>query len=124
MRSWKPCSGEEALRLIDDGLHPDIVLTDHLMPGMTGVELAKALRIEPSRAPLLIISGYAEEDGIDASLARLTKPFRNSELTASLAALTTIVRYKKSSDALTPQASTPICLGKEMVNVVPAPEAD
>jgi len=81
-------SGEEALRLIDDGLHPDIVLTDHLMPGMTGVELAKALRSSRPEIPLLIISGYAEEDGIDTSLARLTKPFRNSELIASLAALT------------------------------------
>ncbi|MET0407340.1 MAG: ATP-binding protein [Hyphomicrobium sp.] len=80
-------SGEEALRLIDGGIEPDLVVTDHLMPGMTGVELAKALRSSRPALPLLIISGYAEEDGIDPSLARLTKPFRNAELAASLAAL-------------------------------------
>lgn len=78
-------SGEEALRLIDDGLRPDLVVTDHLMPGITGVELAKALRARRPSLPLLIISGYAEEDGMDPSFARLTKPFRNSELTARLA---------------------------------------
>jgi PAS domain S-box-containing protein len=80
-------SGEEALRLIDGGLNPDLVVTDHLMPGMTGVELARTLRINRPELPLLIISGYAEEIGMDPSLARLTKPFRNAELTASLAAL-------------------------------------
>jgi CheY-like chemotaxis protein len=80
-------SGEEALRLIDGGLDPDLVVTDHLMPGMTGEELARTLRINRPELPLLIISGYAEEIGMDSSLARLTKPFRNAELTASLAAL-------------------------------------
>lgn len=78
-------TGEEALGLIDDGLQPDLVVTDHLMPGMTGVELARALRARRPSLPLLIISGYAEEDGMDPSFARLTKPFRNSELIASLA---------------------------------------
>jgi CheY-like chemotaxis protein len=85
------CSGEEALQLIDGGLQPDLVVTDHLMPGMTGVELAKAVRARWPKLPLLIISGYAEADGIDLSLARLTKPFRNAELTASLAALPTFL---------------------------------
>jgi CheY-like chemotaxis protein len=85
------CSGEEALELIDGGLQPDLVVTDHLMPGMTGVELAESLRTSRPKLPLLIISGYAEEDGIDPSLARLTKPFRNAELTASLAALSTLL---------------------------------
>jgi CheY-like chemotaxis protein len=84
-------SGEEALRLIDEGLQPDLVVTDHLMPGMTGVDLAKALRISRPGISLLIVSGYAEGDGIDASFARLTKPFRNAELTASLAALPTFL---------------------------------
>jgi PAS domain S-box-containing protein len=59
------CSGEEALELIDGGLQPDLVVTDHLMPGMTGVELAESLRTSRPKLPLLIISGYAEEDGID-----------------------------------------------------------
>lgn len=60
------------------------------MPGMTGVDMAKTLRIRWPEMPVLIVPGYAEEDGMDPSFARLTKPFRNAELTASLAALPTL----------------------------------
>ena len=35
-------SAEEALRLLNRGLTPDFVVTDHLMPGMSGTELARA----------------------------------------------------------------------------------
>ena len=81
-------SAEEALRLIRGGLAPDLIVTDHLMPGMSGAELARSLQTSHPTLPVLIISGYAEEDGIDVAIPRLTKPFRNAELAASLAALT------------------------------------
>ncbi|MEO3434475.1 PAS domain S-box protein [Inquilinus sp. CAU 1745] len=80
-------SAEEALRLVGEGLKPDLLVTDHLMPGMTGVELADALRSGQPELPVLVVSGYAEADGVAAGLPRLTKPFRNAELAASLAAL-------------------------------------
>jgi hypothetical protein len=38
-------------------------------------------------APTLIVSGYAEGDGIPARFSRLAKPFRRDELGASIAAL-------------------------------------
>ncbi len=79
-------SGEEALRLLSDD-PPDLLLTDHLMPGINGVELARKAREQISSLPVLIISGYAEVDGIAPDLPRLTKPFRNSELADQLAAL-------------------------------------
>jgi hypothetical protein len=37
---------------------------------------------------VLVISGYAELDGIAPDLPRLTKPFRQAELAAALAGLT------------------------------------
>jgi CheY-like chemotaxis protein len=80
-------SGEEALSIIRTGLVPTVVVTDHLMPGMSGAELARILEAELAQLPVLIVSGYAEAEGIDASVARLTKPFRNSELADSLASL-------------------------------------
>jgi len=48
-----------------------------------------AVRLKQLRhpAPVLIISGYAEIDGLSAALPRLTKPFRQSELATALAAL-------------------------------------
>jgi PAS domain S-box-containing protein len=78
-------SAEEALRLIDDGLEIDVLVTDHLMPGMTGVDLVRALHRRHPSAPALIISGYAETDSIAPDLLRLAKPFRQADLAATLA---------------------------------------
>ena len=80
-------SAEDALRLVSEGLCPDVLVTDHLMPGMTGVELAHALQTREPNLPVLIVSGYAEAEGIAPGIARLTKPFRNSELAESLSGL-------------------------------------
>ena len=85
-------SAEEALRLLNGGLSPDLLVTDHLMPGMNGTDLARVVQSERPRIKVLIVSGYAEAEGISPDLPRLTKPFRNVELAASLAALTTAGR--------------------------------
>ncbi|KQN27007.1 histidine kinase [Sphingomonas sp. Leaf33] len=78
-------SAEEALDLIRKGLNPDLLVTDHLMTGMSGAQLARTLKARLPDLPVLIVSGYAEEGGIDGDLPRLTKPFRNAELASSLA---------------------------------------
>jgi PAS domain S-box-containing protein len=79
-------SGEEALQLLSDSA-PDFLLTDHLMPGMSGVELASRARRNLADLPVLIISGYAEVEGLAPELPRLTKPFRNAELAQAIATL-------------------------------------
>jgi PAS domain S-box-containing protein len=78
-------SAEEALRLIDDGLEIDVLVTDHLMPGMTGVDLIRALHRRRPAAPALLISGFAETDGLAPDLLRLSKPFRQADLATTLA---------------------------------------
>ncbi len=80
-------SAEEALQRVRAGLCPDLVVTDHIMPGATGADLAQALATERPNIPVLIVSGYAETNGLAPEYARLTKPFRRAELSASLAAL-------------------------------------
>jgi PAS domain S-box-containing protein len=80
-------SGEEALRLITGGLRPDMLVSDHLMHGITGVELATRMRADQPDLPVLIVSGYADVEGISVDLPRLTKPFRKSDLAAHLAAI-------------------------------------
>jgi PAS domain S-box-containing protein len=84
-------SAEAALTLMRDGLRPDVIITDHLMPGMTGVDLARTVRERAPNLPVLIVSGYAEAEGIAPDLPRLTKPFKSVELEASLATLATRV---------------------------------
>ena len=48
--------GAEALRLMDRGCAPDVVLTDHAMPGMDGLTLAEALRDRGWEGPILLLS--------------------------------------------------------------------
>jgi CheY-like chemotaxis protein len=78
---------EEALKLVGNGLTPNLLVTDHLMPGMNGVELARALRSRLPELPVLIVSGYAEAEGVAPEIPRLTKPFRNADLAESLSGM-------------------------------------
>jgi CheY-like chemotaxis protein len=80
-------SAEDALQLLKMGTMPDLLITDHLMPGMSGADLSRAARAIKPTLPILIVSGYAEVDGLAPDLPRLTKPFRNAELAASISVL-------------------------------------
>jgi PAS domain S-box-containing protein len=80
-------SAEAALRALDAGLKPDLLITDHLMPGVTGVGLARAVCARLPETKVLIVSGFAETEGLELALPRLTKPFVQSELVAALAEL-------------------------------------
>ena len=77
-------SAEQAVDLLDGGLAPDILVTDHLMPGMNGTDLARVVQEDRPGIYALIISGYAEVEGIAPDVPRLTKPFRQDQLAAML----------------------------------------
>ena len=53
-------SATEALKCFDK--HPEVrvVITDYAMPGMTGIELARAIREHRAGIPILVITGFAE----------------------------------------------------------------
>ena len=79
-------SAEEALQIIfTHEPQLDVVITDHLMPGMSGTDLAQTLRQRLPNLPVLVVSGYAQNEGIANNLPRLIKPFRKDQLAASLA---------------------------------------
>lgn len=48
-------SAEEALDLLSNSQHPDVIFLDHLMPGMNGVEAARAIRNNPTTAHIPIV---------------------------------------------------------------------
>jgi CheY-like chemotaxis protein len=52
-------SGSEAVELLRTG-GIDLVLSDQMMPGMTGTELAKVVRSEWPKLPFLLVSGVNE----------------------------------------------------------------
>lgn len=80
-------SGEEAMQLMANGQAFDLLITDHLMPGINGTDLARMVRSARPETAILLVSGYAEREGLDPDLPRLNKPFRKSELATSLAVL-------------------------------------
>jgi len=53
--------GRQALERIEQAA-PDLLITDYMMPGMSGVELARAVRQLPRHRnlPVLVMSGAAE----------------------------------------------------------------
>jgi CheY-like chemotaxis protein len=52
-------SGKEALALVASR-KVDLVLSDHLMPGMQGTELAQQLKAKHPEIPIILISGVNE----------------------------------------------------------------
>lgn len=83
-------SGEEAMQLIDTGERFDLLVTDHLMPGITGTDLARKVRAAMPQVSILLVSGYAEREGVASDIPRLVKPFRKDELALSLDRLGTV----------------------------------
>jgi CheY-like chemotaxis protein len=86
-RVVEAASGARALELLRAGAAADLVITDYAMPGMTGLQLAEALRRLRPGLPVLLATGYGELRGDTAAgLARLPKPFGQDSLARAIAA--------------------------------------
>jgi PAS domain S-box-containing protein len=89
-RVRRAADGEAALRLLQTGPPPNLMIADLGMPGMSGLQLAAAARRLHPGLPILIATGYAADDAVgDAApeLPVLTKPFKAADLLARVAAL-------------------------------------
>jgi CheY-like chemotaxis protein len=74
-------SGRHALDIIKSEQPIDLMVTDHVMPGMTGIELAAASREVRPSLPILLATGYAElPEGAQLDLPRLAKPYHQDQL--------------------------------------------
>ena len=74
-------SGLHALDILRSEQQIDLMVTDHVMPGMTGIELAAASRRVRPSLPILLATGYADlPDGVQVDLPRLAKPYHQDQL--------------------------------------------
>ncbi len=82
-------AARQALDILQGAPAVDLVITDHAMPGMTGLQLANAIRELWPALPVLLATGYAElgPEERDLGLPRLAKPFRQADLAAAIARL-------------------------------------
>ena len=83
-------SGPDALRAADErGNAIKLLLTDVMMPGMNGCQLAELLLAREPALRVLFISGYAEDVlatsvGLVPGAAFLSKPFKPKALVAKV----------------------------------------
>ncbi|MEZ5490922.1 MAG: response regulator [Gammaproteobacteria bacterium] len=75
-------SGEQALELIQAQKRFDVVLLDWMMPGMTGLDVALAIRQMPSPPKIILLSAWTlpSSEHLDRVDAFLTKPIKPSSL--------------------------------------------
>lgn len=79
-------SGDQALRLLEEhDPKPDLLLTDIVMPGMTGIALAAQAHQRFPGIHVLFMSGYAQD--FEAELSGsvcVAKPFKSAELVSAI----------------------------------------
>jgi len=82
--------GGEAQRLMGlFNVMPDLILTDLVMPNVTGRELIEGLALEGQLPKVLLMSGYTDDDLMRVGSATQThpfirKPFTHEELAAKV----------------------------------------
>jgi len=77
-------SGEEALNLLD-GDEVDLVILDVMLPGISGIDTLRAIRIANPTLPVVVITAFSSIDGaIEAmkfgAFHYIPKPFKNEEV--------------------------------------------
>jgi DNA-binding NtrC family response regulator len=77
-------SAEGALALLEDEEF-DLVVSDVIMPGLSGLELLDAVRTRQASLPVLLVTGAGTSDALSEALMRgaaglVAKPFSHAEL--------------------------------------------
>ncbi len=92
-------SAEEALQLVENTSDRiDLLLTDAIMPGRSGIELANLLLAKRPDLRVIVMSGYTEEtlEGFDGRVELLQKPFAPRELRRRIGLALAQVRQSRS----------------------------
>ena len=79
-------SAAEALALLESGKPVDVIVTDHAMPNMTGLQLAHSVHEKYPGMPIVLATGYAElpADPAQFGIVKLAKPCSQTELAAAI----------------------------------------
>ncbi len=97
-------NGEKALEIVMSDNPPDIILLDIMMPGMSGIEVAKRIKdsVKTKNIPIIFTTAKKDEESIltgfeIGAIDYVTKPFNEHEL---LARITTHLELKHKTELL------------------------
>src|SRR5260370_17464611 len=78
-------SGEEALSVLDQDENIDLVILDIMLPGISGIDTLRAVRIANPNLPVIVITAFSSIDGAIEAMKHgafhyIPKPFKNEEV--------------------------------------------
>ena len=114
-------SAEVALALLEDADF-DLVVSDVIMPGLSGLELLGAVRARRASLPVVLVTGAGTYDTLSQALTRgaaglVTKPFAHSDLQVAVA--DALERATRSRDDLRERLLAPT-LASALANAIEA----
>jgi CheY-like chemotaxis protein len=79
-------SGAEALSTLAAGAQIDLVMTDHAMPNMTGLQLAQTIQERYPGLPIILATGFAElpADPAKFRIQKLSKPCTQHDIAVAI----------------------------------------
>jgi DNA-binding NtrC family response regulator len=99
-------SGEEALEQFRTSGAFDLVVSDQRMPGMCGVELLQALRLQHPSTVRMMLSSYTDVDTVLSAINEgyvfkfLTKPWKNEVLYQTVAEIAEALELRRENQRL------------------------
>ncbi|HEY6961937.1 MAG TPA: response regulator [Gaiellaceae bacterium] len=114
-------SAEQALTLLEDGEF-DLVVSDVIMPGLSGLELLEAVNVRRASLPVVLVTGAGTYETLNRALTRgaaglVTKPFAHAELQAAVA--DALERSSRARDELRERLLAPT-LASALANAIEA----
>ena len=114
-------SAERALALLDD-TEFDLVVSDVVMPGLSGLELLELVRERHASLPVVLVTGAGTYDTLSQALTRgaaglVTKPFAHADLQSAVA--DALDRATRSRDELRERLLAPT-LASALANAIEA----
>lgn len=100
-------NGADGFRLMQEA-QPDLVILDEQMPGMTGIQVLRAMRDQDIRVPVIFMTAFGSED-LAVQAFRLgvrdyvIKPFEPQEMARAIDRALTEIRLRRERDQLVAQ---------------------
>ena len=78
-------TGEEALSILDSTEEVDLIILDIMLPGISGIDTLRSVRISNPNLPVIVITAFSSIDGAIEAMKQgafhyIPKPFKNEEV--------------------------------------------